>query len=138
MRLSAVALVPSLVAAAALGGCTQATTTSTKGFSGQEKAVAQAVADLSSNGSRKKAAAICANVLAASLRQQITAAGSSCPTEMRKAIDDADDFNLKVDSVQVNGSKATAKVKGTNRGKDVIRTFSFVREAGGWRISDFG
>src|SRR4051794_782693 len=121
-----------------LAGCTQSTTTSTSGFKGQEKAVAQKVADLADDGQRKKAADICANVVAGSLRSKIAAAGSSCAQEMKKAIDDADGFSLDVTDVTVTGNQATAKVKGTSAGKDVIRTFSFVKESGGWRISGFG
>ena len=136
MRAAAVVLATSSVLA--LAGCTQSTKTSTSKFSGESKAVAQKVADLASDGQGKKAAEICGSVVAGALRDQIAAAGSSCAEEMKKAIDDADGFDLEVTDVSVTGAKATAKVKGTSGGKDVIRTFSFVREAGGWRISAFG
>jgi len=124
----------------ALGGCTQTTSSSSGDFSGEEKAVADKVADLADDGQRKKAADICDNVLARSLVDQVSAAGSSCATEMRKAIDDADGFTLDVTDVSIasGGTSATAKVEGTDRGEKVTRTFSFVKEDGNWRISGFG
>jgi hypothetical protein len=136
MRAPAVVL--AIASMLALAGCTQSSTTSTGGFSGAEKDVAQKVADLADDGQRQMAADICSDVLAKTIRDDIAEAGSSCAQEMKKAIDDADNFSLDVTDVTINGGKATAKVKGTSRGKDVIRTFSLVREGGGWRISAFG
>jgi hypothetical protein len=126
-------------AALLLAGCTQSSAgTSTSGFKGAEKDVAQKVADLAEDGQRKRAADICDDVVATRLRDQIRAAGSSCAQEMKKAIDDADGFALDVTDVTITGDAASAKVKSTSAGKDVVRTFRFVKESGGWRISAFG
>ena len=73
---------------------------------------------------------ICDEVLASALREQIQAAGSTCEQELDKAIKDADDFDLEVDDVTIDGDQATAKVTGKADGKDEVRDFEFVREGG--------
>jgi hypothetical protein len=130
-------IMATLLTALPLAGCTQ-TTSSNGGFRGEEAAVAQKVADLADDGRKKRAADICGDVLAKPLVDQVAAAGSSCAAEMKKAIDDADGFQLDVTDVTVTANRATAKVQSRDRGQNVTRTFSFIREDGGWRISDFG
>ena len=134
MRLTALIV---LLAAMLLTGCTQ-TRTASNDFTGDRKQVADTVADLADDGQRKKADAICENLLADELVKQVSAAGSSCAAEMKKAIDDADGFDLEVTKVDVNGDKATATVRSQDRGKNVDRTFEFVKQDGSWRITGFG
>ena len=57
---------------------------------------------------------------------------------MDKAIKDADDFSLDVESVQVNGNTATAKVKGRDRGAERVRTFEFEQDGANWRATNLG
>lgn len=131
-----------MLVALALGGCTQAGggggATNAKDFSGEEAKVAGVVSDLADDGSKRKPDAICNDLLASSLQQQIASAGSKCVTEMRKAIEDADGFDLKVADVSVDGKRARAQVKSTGKADAVTRTFAFVAEGGKWRISSFG
>ena len=134
MRLAALI---ALFAAMLLTGCTQTQTTSND-FTGERKQVADTVADLADDGQRKRADAICENLLADELVKQVSAAGASCAAEMKKAIDDADGFDLDVTKVDVNGTTATATVRSPDRGKDVDRTFEFVKQDGDWRITGFG
>ena len=62
--------------------------------------------------------------------------GTSCQVEIKKALDDADDYDLTVQRVTVTGSQATALVR---RGKDgPTATFRFVREGGAWKATSFG
>ena len=131
------AVLIALFAAMLLTGCTQTRTTSND-FTGERKQVADRVADLADDGQRKRAAAICENLLADELVKQVSAAGSSCAAEMKKAIDDADGFDLEVTKVDINGSNATATVRSKDRGKNVDRTFEFVKQDGEWRITGFG
>ena len=131
------AVLIALFAAMLLTGCTQTQTTSND-FTGERKQVADRVADLADDGQRKRADAICENLLADELVRQVAAAGSSCASEMKKAIDDADGFDLDVTKVDVNGTTATATVRSQDRGKDVDRTFEFVKQDGDWRITGFG
>ena len=55
---------------------------------------------------------------------------------MKAAIQDASDYDLKVDSVKVTGGSATARVRQGTKGK--VATFSFIKEKGNWRASALG
>jgi copper chaperone CopZ len=135
MRLFAVA---PLVALAAVGGCAQAGTGSSGSFSGQAKDVATVISNLSSDGQRRKESDICDTVLSQALRAKVAQGGQDCASEMKKAIEDADGFSLDVQSVDVTGNTATARVKSTDRDRDVVRTFKLVKERGDWRVDSFG
>jgi len=126
------AVLIALFAAMLLTGCTQTQTTSND-FTGERKQVADRVADLADDGQRKRADAICENLLADELVKQVSAAGSSCAAEMKKAIDDADDFDLDVQKVTVSGSTATADVRRGDDGPTV--TMRFAKENGQWRAT---
>jgi hypothetical protein len=120
-----------------LAGCGQAGSSSAD-FTGEDRKVADTIADLAEAGQRREPAEICNRILAAELKQEIAAAGAECPDEMEKAIEDADGFELDVKDVRVTGLKAEADVESTDRGKDVTRTFSLVKENDQWRIQAFG
>ena len=130
------AIAAALALPVAVTGCTATGSSSSSKFTGAEADVAKVVSDLSTAGKRKDAQKICTEILSQQLVRQLSDAGTSCAAEMKKAIDDADDFNLDVQSVDVKGNKATAVVQ---RGSDGPKaTFSFVRESGGWRATSFG
>jgi hypothetical protein len=124
--------------AATLAGCTQTTSSSGPKFTGEKKAVANVVSDLSTAGTRRKPADVCDKLVTSSLRQKIAAPGSDCSAEMKKAMEDADGFDLQVTAVTINGNTATATVKNKAGTKDATTTFDFQKESGGWRISSFG
>jgi hypothetical protein len=126
-------LLPFLVLA--LAGCgSQAVPSSVDRFTDpNEKAVAQKVEDLADAGKSGKPEDICSNILAQSLVSQLNAAGTDCATEMQKAIDDANDFDLQVRKVTISGETATAQVQ---RGKSgPTETMEFAREKGQWRAT---
>src|SRR4051795_2234588 len=125
-----------LVAALGVAGCTSSTGSTSGTFSGQQAQVAQVVSDLAKDGQRKDAQKICTEILARELVDKLNQAGTSCGQEMDKAIADADDFDLSVQKVTVDGTSAIAVVR---RGKDgPTATFRFVREGGKWKATDFG
>ena len=126
-----------LVLAALMAGCAGGTSSSSD-FEGEQKQVADVVEKLQSAGETGDAKVICDEVLAKTLRDQIQAAGANCEQELDKAIKDADDFDLEVESVEINGDTATAKVKGRDRGEDRVRDFEFVREGRDWRATSLG
>src|SRR4051794_12808270 len=105
-------------------------------FKGDQAAVAALVDDLSTAGRAGDAEKICTKILAKQLVAELKSAGGDCLTEMDRAIDDASDFDLQVRSVKVNGATATAQVRQGDKGSTA--TFSFVKEAGGWRASALG
>ena len=100
---------------------------------GAERDVAQKVEDLQKAGEDRKPEDICSEILASALVQQLEAAGVDCADEMEKAIDDADEFDLDVQTVDVSGNTATATVK---RGDDgPTETMEFARENDQWRAT---
>jgi hypothetical protein len=129
--------VTAAVAAVALGvaGCAS-TNTSTAKFTGAQGQVANVVSDLARAGQRQDAQKICTQIISQDLVRQLSDAGTSCQAEMKKAIKDADDYDLTVKSVTVKGNQATAVVRRGDKGPTA--TFRFVRENGGWRATSFG
>jgi uncharacterized cupredoxin-like copper-binding protein len=126
-----------LVLAAFAAGC-NGSASSTGDFQGEERQVADVVEKIQSAGETGDAREICTELLAKSLADEIRAAGSSCEQELEKAIDDADDFDLDVESVDITGDTATARVKGRDRGADRVMTFEFEREGSSWRATSLG
>ena len=126
-----------LVLAALVAGCTGGAS-STSDFEGEQKNVADVVEELQSAGETGDAQAICAEIVAQSLADDIRAAGASCEQELDKAIKDADDFDLEVERVTINGDTATAEVKGRDGGEDRVRTFEFERDGTDWRATSLG
>jgi hypothetical protein len=117
-----------------LAGCGASTeSSSVDRFRGEERAVAQKVEDLQRAGERREPETICSDILARSLVQQLEAAGADCTDEMRKAIEDADDYALDVRDVRISGTNATVEVR---RGDDgPTETMEFTQEGGQWRAT---
>jgi hypothetical protein len=118
-----------------LAGCTAAQTSKSK-FKGEAGKVASVVEDLAQAGRTGNAKKICSDILARQLVAELKSAGGDCESEMKAAIQDASDYDLKVDSVKVTGGSATAKVRQGTQGK--VATFSFIKEKGDWRASALG
>jgi uncharacterized protein YceK len=129
-------LLPVLTAALLLSGCGTAQTTSSPKFKGTQKDVADVVSKLASAGRRGDAATICSDILSKQLLAQLKTAGGDCQTEMKNAIRDANDYDLQVRSVKVNGANATAQVRQGKNGP--VATFTFVKEGTAWRASALG
>jgi hypothetical protein len=128
-------LLLALVAALALAGCgAEARTSSAENFpAGAERDVAQKVEDLQEAGERNEPDDICSNILSQALVRELEAAGVECADEMKKAIEDADDYELDVRDVNVSGNTATVRVQ---RGEDgPAETMEFTRENGDWRAT---
>src|ERR1044072_5990126 len=99
----------------AITGCgAQASTSSVDKFTdSDQKAVAQQIEDLASAGKRNKPDDICSNIIYQQLVSQLDAAGTDCATEMQKAIEDANEFNLTVEKVtRARGPPPTAAARG--------------------------
>jgi hypothetical protein len=135
MRRAALAL----VLASLLAGCTQAGGgTSTSDFKGDERDVADAVADFSTSAAQKKESKACAESLSKALADKIAEGGKSCPSELGKAFDDADAGGMEIDDVTITGTSATAVVSIDDREQTVKSTFKLIDEDGDWRIDSFG
>ena len=134
MRLTVAILAAS--AALALGACGGASTAGT--FEGEEETVATVVEDLQRQGEKGEAAKICTDLLTAALQEKVEAGSSSCATELKKALEDADAFELEVQDVSISGTTATAKVKGVDEDDGIIRTVELEKVDDDWRIDSFG
>ena len=119
----------------AVAGCgAQSSKSSTDRFNDpDQKAVAQKVEDLEKAGKTGKPEDICSDILAKSLVSQLDAAGTSCQTEMQKAIDDANDFDLEVRKVTITGNEAKAEVQQGDDGP--TETMTFTKEGDDWRAT---
>jgi hypothetical protein len=126
---------PVLLFLLALAGCSsQGQTSSVDNFTDtDQRAVAQKVEDLEDAGKSNKPDDICSNILAKTLVSRLDPAGTDCPTEMKKAIEDANDYDLDATKVTISGATATVEVK---RGEDgSTDTMKFARENGDWRAT---
>jgi hypothetical protein len=118
-----------------LAGCAGAQTSKSK-FKGDAGKVAAVVDDLAAAGRTGNAKKICSDILARQLVAELKSVGGDCESEMKAAIQDASDYDLRVDSVKVTGGSATARVRQGTKGR--VATFSFIKEKGNWRASALG
>ena len=134
------ALLPVVVVAVALAGCTaQSTNKDSSGkFRGDQRLVANTVEDFESAACKGDQGQICRDLLAKALVGQFAQHGGTCEKAVDRALKDTDSFGLTVEKVSITGQQATARVT-ADRGKhDVLRTLTLIKEGPGWRISAFG
>ncbi len=122
-----------LCTALGLSACGEAS--STGGYKGESQHVAQTIANLQSDATAAKADKVCGRDLAASVVKRVEAGGKGCKQALEGQLREIDTFSLTVESISVQGAKATAKVKSTWSGKERVRTLSFVKEGGRWKIA---
>jgi hypothetical protein len=130
------ALLAAVLLALLLAACGAAPQTSKSKFKGEQQKVAQVVDDLAAAGRSGDAQKICSDILSKSLVAELKSAGGDCVSEMKSAIDDASDYDLRVRTVKVNGTTATAEVRQGDKG--AVATYSFIKEDGAWRASQLG
>jgi hypothetical protein len=118
------------------GLCACGTTVSTSSFKGEEKAVAQRIADFQSNATAIDEQKVCQNDLASVVLARLRVAGGRCEAALKTQLGVVDDFELKVESIAVAGTHASARVKSTWSGKSRSSTMVLVREGGAWKISE--
>jgi hypothetical protein len=124
-----------LLVALTLAACGSAGTDSSTDFEGQEREVASTVEDLQSAASDDDASEICRTLLAKSLLDEIGGSGAGCRKAVTTALDAADTTELKVESVQVNGTNATARVESGSGDGATTRTVQLTREGSNWKIA---
>jgi hypothetical protein len=113
------------------------TTTSTSNFKGAEHEAAQTVADLQSDITASEKKKICERDLGAPI---VTKLGGqkACEEAIKNRLTEIDNTELTVESVKVEGDKATAQVKSVYGGKKQIRSVTLAKEGGRWRITSIG
>jgi copper chaperone CopZ len=139
-RLDRTLLAAVLGAAVLAAGCApQQSSSSDKvsKFTGDQRAAAQAVEDLESAAQDSDEAKLCNQVLAKSFADRIGAAGGGCVDAVNAALKDTDSVDMTVESVRVNGDRATARVTFETGKNDRQGNVTLVREGGGWRVAGF-
>ncbi len=129
-----IALLCASLLASGVAAC-GATTVSTSSFKGEQQRVAQAIAHLQSHATALEAKKICNEDLAAANVARLNVASGGCKQAIESQLKQIDSFETTVQSVQINGATATARVKSINGGKKSVQTVTLVREGGKWRIS---
>jgi predicted lipid-binding transport protein (Tim44 family) len=127
-----------LAVAVLAAGCapsTSSSSNSTSKFKGDARLAAQTVEDLQSAASDSDEAKICDQLLARAFAGRLAAAGGSCTDGVEEAIKDADSIDMTVESVQVSGDQATARVRLETGKNDRRATFRLVRENRRWKIA---
>jgi hypothetical protein len=121
----------------AVSGCGTAPGSAPR-LAGDQQAVAKVVDGLKSDITKRGGpTAICKDLFSAALVTKVSAPGSDCPAEVKKAITDGGgDFSLDVRSVTVTGSTATARVQRGRSGATL--TYAFAKENGAWRLTSLG
>lgn len=129
------------ISALVLAGCAQSTQRSTGNLQGTQKQVAQAIDDVATAAKRGDARKICDSYLSADVKAQLTRLartsrrGTDCADQLKDSIRDADSFDVLVESVDVSGRRATARVQTrTPAARDPVDTITLVDERG-WRIA---
>lgn len=132
---AAIALLCAPLLAVGVAAC--GSTVSTSSFKGEAQKVAQTVAHLQSHASPPEPSKICGEDLAKSTVARLNAAGG-CKQALEKQLKEIDNFEATVQSVAISGATATAQVKSVWGGKQRVRTMTFAREGGKWRITGLG
>jgi copper chaperone CopZ len=111
---------------------------STSGFKGEDHAVAQAISNLQSDVTAGDEQKICANDLASAVVARLQGATGGCKQAITGQLAEVDSLELSVESVQVSGATASARVKSVYEGKSRLSTLALQKESGKWKISALG
>lgn len=126
---------PACALAIALGvSACGGTESSTGNYKGEQAKVAEAISSLQSNATVLNAKKVCSEDLAASVGKHLEAQGSTCVKALESQLRQIDTYAMTVESIDVKGSEATAKVKSTWSGKQLENTLSLVKEGGRWKL----
>ena len=137
-RVLPVAVLAALAVAAS--GCTTSgagSGDSSGNFKGEQQLVANTVEDLESAANKGDQDTICADLLAHDIVDRLDARGG-CRRTVDGALKDADTSSLTVQSVQIHGTTATARVKAETGRKDRVTTLRLVKQDGRWKIASLG
>jgi hypothetical protein len=120
--------------AIAVTGCGSAPRDSAKQFKGEERKVAAPVEALEKAARANEPATVCAKLLTDRLLRQLKQQGTSCRTAVKEAFKDADNLDLTVDDVTIEGDSATAKIISGKGSKEKTDTLELARDGASWKI----
>jgi len=118
----------------ALAGC--GTATSTSGFSGAEREVAQTIANFQSAATAGEGSKICADYLSSDIVAKL-GGRSRCEAAIKHQLAQVDNLELTITAIKLapDASSATATVKSTHYGKNAIQPLALVKEGSSWKLS---
>lgn len=108
---------------------------STSSFKGERHAVAQAVSNLQSHATALEAKKICGEDFARANAARLNASAEGCKKAVESQLKEIDSFEVTVQSIQIDGDRATARVKSIHSGKKRVSTMTLVKEGAKWRVS---
>jgi hypothetical protein len=121
-----------LALASGISACGE--TASTSSYKGESHNVAQTVADFENDATSLDQKKVCEDDLAAALRTSLSRYGG-CQTVLKSQLRAIDALTMSIESIAVNGTKASARVKSTYSGKSRVTTLLLVREGSKWKVS---
>jgi hypothetical protein len=131
-------LVAGVSALALAGGVTAcAETASTSNFKGESHNVAQTVSNFENDATSLDQKKVCENDLAAVLTTRLRSVGG-CQTVLKSQLREIDALTMSIESISVNGTKASARVKSTFSGKSRVATLTLVKEGSKWKVAGVG
>lgn len=134
MRRAALAI--PLVLAAALVGCAgQQGASNADDLSGEQKAVAQVVDDLSEAGLAGEAKDICNTIFAPEVADALKQGNSDCQEAVDNQLEDASNFDLDIEKITIDGTTATVVVTSEFDGEELPRTLTLEKSNNAWRIA---
>ncbi len=106
-------------------------------FKGESHDVAQTISNLQTDATAGNEQKICSNDLASALVARLSSAAGGCQQAIKNQLGEVDNFEVKVQSIQVNsrGEKASAQVTSIYSGKTRSGILLLVKEGGKWKIS---
>lgn len=100
-----------------------------------EQAVRQALMRFEQASARKDYQTLCDQLLASSYVRQAASSGLPCEVALRTGLEDVKNPTLTIVSVEVNGDRAAARVRGSAAGQVPAEdVYELVREGDSWRI----
>jgi hypothetical protein len=106
-----------------------------RGGRDDEQLVRDALARFERASADKDYQTLCDKLLASSYVRQTASSGLPCEVALRTGLEDVKNPTLEVVSVEVNGDRAAARVRGTAAGQVPAEdVYTLVREDGKWRI----
>ena len=106
-----------------------------RGGRDDEQLVRETLAQFETASAKKDYQKLCDELLASSYVRQTASSGLPCEVALRTGLEDVRNPTLEVVSVEVNGDRAAARVRGTAAGQVPAEdVYTLVREDGAWRI----
>jgi copper chaperone CopZ len=93
------------------------------------------VSSLQSNATALEAKKVCSENLASANVARLDKAAGGCKKALETQLKEIDSFETTVESVQISGDTASARVKGVHSGKKAIYKLTLVKEDGKWKVS---